>query len=206
MQYKICEKCGRRYKRKFCEFCDRESKFNEEDYYHLLTPRIARDLKQINIDIDPDELNRLNQGGGLFIVGKVGSGKTLYAAKMMMEWLRRSYIEIGKAKECLFITIPDLLDRIRRSYWQEQEDETLKMCYSNNLLVLDDLGVEKISEWVNEKLDQLINYRYEQLYPTIFTSNLGGKEIANRIGDRIPSRIQQMCEKKKMNNNDHRLK
>ena len=74
-----------------------------------------------------------------------------------------------------------------------------------DFLILDDMGTEKITDWVNEKLYQIINYRYENFKSTVLTTNLSGDQLADRLGERIPSRIAQMCLSKKMEDKDYRL-
>jgi DNA replication protein DnaC len=61
------------------------------------------------------------------------------------------------------------------------------------VLILDDLGAEKASEWVAETLYILIDDRYGNMKPTVFTSNYSPSELAERLGDRIVSRIMEMC-------------
>ena len=61
------------------------------------------------------------------------------------------------------------------------------------MLILDDLGAEKVTEYVRQSLYTLINKRYLDNLPTFFTSNLSLDEIAARLDDRISSRIFEMC-------------
>lgn len=77
---------------------------------------------------------------------------------------------------------------------------------ARKLIVLDDIGAEKASEFVEEFFYLLINTRYENVHPMIFTSNLPLSALAERIGDRIVSRIKEMCEIVKIDGNDRRLK
>ena len=72
-------------------------------------------------------------------------------------------------------------------------DEIIEQAKKVELLVLDDLGAEKPSEWVVEKLFQVVNYRYNEMLPTIFTSNLSPEELENRIGERTVARIIEMA-------------
>ena len=64
-----------------------------------------------------------------------------------------------------------------------------------SILLLDDLGAErKPTEFTEEINFRLINWRYENHKPTLITSNLVPKEIAERLGDRVTSRLIEMCE------------
>lgn len=206
MKERKCKKCGRMYRRPQCEFCAREARFNPDKYIHYFTPRIARDLHNLDIKVNEKELSYVRQGGGLYIVGATGCGKTLYAAAMMLESIRLTFIEQTPPSQHYFTTVPNLLDEIRQSYKDNTEHEILSKYYSNQFLVIDDLGIQKVTDWSLEKLYQIVNFRYENLSPTIFTSNLGGQRLAEMLGERIPSRIEQMCMVKKMEDVDKRLK
>jgi DNA replication protein DnaC len=73
-------------------------------------------------------------------------------------------------------------------------------------LYIDDLGAEKNTEFVEETLYYLINFRYENHLPTFFTSNLSIKELAERSGDRLASRIAGMCDVIELKGKDKRIK
>lgn len=77
--------------------------------------------------------------------------------------------------------------------------------FDPQILILDDVGSEKVSDWTIETLYHLINDRYENNKPTIITSNLSLKELAEKVGDRIPSRIAEMCEVIKIEGKDRRI-
>jgi DNA replication protein DnaC len=204
-EMKKCNKCNRSYSREYCDYCSRESRWNFNKSIKSFSPRIQQDLTNIDIEVNQNELTHVRRGGGLYLTGPVGCGKTLYAAKMMSESIRLTYIEQIGPKLHTFINVSHVLDVIRSSY-DSESTETFDHYASVDFLILDDFGVEKLTEWSVEKLYQIINHRYEFLMPVIFTSNLTVSELAERIGDRIPSRIEQMCIVKKMKEIDYRLK
>lgn len=71
--------------------------------------------------------------------------------------------------------VPDLLDHLRATFRPESEasgDEQLEQVRSVALLVLDDLRTESLTPWTREKLYQLVNHRYTERLPTVFTSNV----------------------------------
>lgn len=72
------------------------------------------------------------------------------------------------------------------------------------LLIIDDIGSEKSSEAVIVKLFQIINDRYEWMYPTTYTSNLDLNELSDKVGDRIVGRIVEDCEIIKLEGNNKR--
>ncbi|EKD46442.1 MAG: hypothetical protein ACD_67C00234G0001, partial [uncultured bacterium] len=75
-----------------------------------------------------------------------------------------------------------------------------------HLLVFDDIGAEKSSDWVQETLFVLINHRYEQMLSTILTTNCTLDELATRVGKRITSRLIEMCRCIRMDGEDWRIK
>jgi len=87
----------------------------------------------------------------------------------------------------LFLTVPDLLDTLRAAY--DSEDTTFERRFddvrSAQLLVLDDFGTQHASGWAQEKLFQIMNYRYINKLPTVITSNL----LLDEMDDRIRSRL-----------------
>ncbi|MFD1274905.1 hypothetical protein ACFQ51_35035 [Streptomyces kaempferi] len=72
------------------------------------------------------------------------------------------------------------------------------------LLLVDDLGAAKSSEWTEEINFRLVNHRYENQLPTIFTSNVLPKELADRVGDRVSSRLIEMCDRVVIQGTDRR--
>lgn len=121
-----------------------------------------------------------NPTGWLLFMGTYGSGKTHLAAAIANQVLQQ-----GKA--VLFLTVPDLLDWLRYSFGSqeinfEQRFEEIRNIY---LLVLDDLGTQNATPWAEEKLYQILNYRYVHRLPTIITSNQELVEIEGRIRSRL---------------------
>jgi DNA replication protein DnaC len=123
---------------------------------------------------------------GMYVYGPVGTGKT-HALYALAKLIRANGYEV-KVKN-----VPDWLDSLRSNYErsnseQEIKDELRDEC----VLILDDLGSEKQTEWTNEIMYRLVNNRYEQIRPTIFSGNLDLEEVAQKYGDRIASRIFEM--------------
>ena len=135
---------------------------------------------------------------GLFFIGPPGIGKTHISVAL----LRHAVEEKGATG--LFCDVPELLKTIRNTYnpvMRTAEVEVLRPVMEANVLVLDDLGKEKTSEWVEETLNLVVNTRYNHKRTTIFTSNF--EETADktdldsllvRVGFRMHSRLYEMCE------------
>lgn len=120
--------------------------------------------------------------GWLFLVGSSGCGKTHLAAAI-------ANARISRMDRALLVVVPDLLDHLRSAFKPGSEiayDERFEEIRQHPLLILDDLGAENDTEWANEKLFQIINYRYNAHLPTVFTSNL----VLAGLPPRIKARIQ----------------
>ena len=136
-----------------------------------------------------DKLSEHKENGeGLLFYGSPGNGKTRCAIAIGKEVIRAGY----KAK---FKPIPFLLDEIRSSYNSKETDEenVIKPYKQVDFLLLDDLGAEKWTEWVEAKLYQIIDYRYRNCLPVIITSNLQGDEIKDTVGYRAFDRLLEIC-------------
>jgi primosome component len=155
----------------------------------------------------------LDGGSGVFLYGEKGTGKTKLAAIIANERARAG-------KPVLFASVPDLMADIRASFDGGKTAETVQAVKETLFLVLDDLGSEKMSEWVGEQLFCIVNHRYNEMLPTVVTSNYnptqiirrmatvdrGGNVIDDMQGQRIMSRIYGMCERVEIKGADWRMK
>lgn len=127
---------------------------------------------------------------GLFLWGPYGSGKTGLAVSTMRR--HQEHTE----EPALFIRVPDLLDSIRATYSpgsESSEDKVMAALRDLTLVVLDDIGAERPTDWVKEKLYTIIGHRHDAMLDTIFTSNLTLEALAEQIGERTVHRIAEMC-------------
>lgn len=149
---------------------------------------------------------------GLLFMGPQGIGKTHLAVGIIKKLIRQ------KSIPCLFCTFPELLKEIQNSYnpnTQSSEMSILEPILDTQVLVLDELGAQKPSDWVRDQVAYVLNYRYNENKVTIITTNFmdhgaeGSKPVvtdslAQRIGDRIRSRLFEMCKDIKMDGKDFR--
>lgn len=156
-----------------------------------------------------DEFPVVNRG--LFFLGDPGVGKTHLAAAILKQ------VIVTRGARGLFYDTRDLLKVIRGTYnavVKTTELEVLRPVMEVDLLVLDDLGAEKTSEWVEETLNLIVNTRYNERRVTIFTSNYpdlppdSNTEVLSlhdRIGFRMRSRLHEMCDFLDLEGADYRM-
>ena len=143
-------------------------------------------------DFKESVVNNVDAGVNLYIWGKnTGCGKTSWACKIMGYYFRKIAFSSGLENEGLYIYLPTFLDDLRNSYSNPSPefDEELYMVKHCNLLIVDDIGAEKLTEWVRERIVSIINIRVSNNLSTIYTSNLSPNDLREEMGDRIASRI-----------------
>ncbi|MEV5604410.1 ATP-binding protein [Streptomyces sp. NPDC052299] len=138
------------------------------------------------------------EGPSLRIVGPTGTGKTHQAYGAI-----RTLLAAGVRLRWEAVTAADLYARLRPrpGFDSERDLQSLMRC---PLLLLDDLGAAKTSEWTEELTYRLINHRYDHLRPTLITSNLTTDALRAALGDRVASRLAQMTERVTLEGEDRR--
>ena len=150
---------------------------------------------------------------GLLFVGPCGVGKTHLSVAILKALLARH------ETSARFVDEAELLRSLQHSYGQDSqssEEELLAPLHRAALLVWDDLGTGRPTEWVRETIHTIINYRYTNQLLTIFSSNWKLPEkstaeglsreptLSDRIGERLYSRVLEMCEIVEMKGPDFR--
>ena len=150
------------------------------------------DWKRINLPLEQQEnlreafhnaqeFAKSPEGRWLVFRGDNGCGKTHLAAAIV------NYRYQNK-KPALFIVVPDFLDHLRSTFSPESQisyDQLFESVKNAPLLVLDDLGKQTTTPWAQEKLYQVINYRYNAKLPTVITTNLEEEEMDSPILSRF---------------------
>jgi len=168
-------------------------------------------------------------GTGLLLTGSIGVGKTHLAVGILKELIQE------RGVQGLFCDYRELLKEVQNSYNQSvsaTELEVLRPVFEAEVLVLDELGASKPSEWVWDTVAHILNSRYNDRRTTIITTNYpnegsllsappkrggsansrdlenGTKDLTlgDRIGDRMWSRLQEMCVVIEMQGEDFRQK
>lgn len=142
-----------------------------------------------------------HSGHGVIFSGDVGTGKTHLAYALLLELLKEGVTGLAT-------TVPDLMDDLRpkkgeTSERQSRQIETLKTV---DLLLLDDLGAQRDTPWVTERLFIILNARYNNMLPTIITSNERLETLEKIPGwKRIVDRIVEMCSVVVMDGESYRV-
>jgi DNA replication protein DnaC len=139
-----------------------------------------QEVSSLHVAFTASEEFARNLKGWLLLEGAYGCGKTHLAAAIANH-------SVQNGTPTLFITVPDLLDSLRFAY--NDPETTFEARFEDirnaNLLVMDDFGTQNATPWAQEKLFQIINYRYINKLPTVITTNLVLDEIESRIRSRL---------------------
>ena len=144
---------------------------------------------------------------GILFTGPVGIGKTHLAVSILKGLTERGF-------PCLFYEFGALLKEIQDSYnpnTKTSELAVLAPVLNAEVLVLDELGASKPTDWVRDTMAHIINTRYNDRKATIFTTNYPDERqndreetLEDRIGVRLRSRLFEMCKTIEMKGNDYR--
>lgn len=162
-------------------------------------------LRGVYADAECDEgrmaFERFQRGRGTYLWGLPGRGKTYAAAACARLAVLHEY-------KTRLVTAKALLDQVRAEY-DGRERDALKRAERYDLLVLDDLGMERPTEWAMETISGLIDARVAEGKPIVLTSNYALGELRERWGGmegaRLVSRIAGACERVEVKGEDRRL-
>lgn len=188
-RYPVCSK----------ECQDELDKRKQEAYYQKEVTNIPFKYREIVYEGD---LATKRFKENLFITGSSGTGKTVLAAEIAKQCIKNK-IKIR------WISYPEFIMRLQGLFREDREspfDEAERIANFNGVLIIDDLGANKVSEWVRQITYYIVNEREQRMLSLIITSNFDLKEIADQIDVRISSRIAGMCNLVKLRGEDKRLR
>lgn len=134
----------------------------------------------------------------LLIVGGYGSGKTHLAASIANKLMDNGI-------PVLFDTFSGHLNKLKTEF-NGGKSIYLEQMQNVDMLILDDVGKEKHSEWSQSIMFDVINYRYEHLYPIVMTTNLSNTELSEHLGSAVWSRLCEICNGVRTVGSDYRKK
>ncbi|OPX87756.1 MAG: DNA replication protein DnaC [Pelotomaculum sp. PtaB.Bin104] len=178
-------------------------RFQQRTFENFKETPANKQALEIALDYAERFEHKFLAGQGLIFTGTVGTGKTHLAAAITLHLL-------NQCRSVILGTVTSLLGRIRQTYdddARETERQVLDQLIDVSLLVIDDLGKEKPTPWVEQMLYEIINARYEANKPLVITTNTSLKDIEARYkntGPAIVSRIIEMCQGVRMDGADWR--
>jgi DNA replication protein DnaC len=149
----------------------------------------------------------------LYLYGGVGSGKTGLAWSLLKARLEYEYdYEQSPRQYPSWANVIELLDQAKAAMSAGDQESPIRALYDSALLVLDDLGAERPTDWALDAISALVQHRHSARRPNIVTSNYSPSELAKRlghadpvIGQRIVSRLVDNCVKVRLDRPDLRL-
>ena len=183
---------------KLCQICTLKGKTSASEQLGSLDLELLKKMTFKNFDykrlnLPPQERENLEQAfnlarsfaestqGWLVFLGTNGCGKT-HLAVAIANHLR------NEGKSVLFVVVSDLLDHLRSAFSPDSRvsyDDLFEKVKKAQVLILDDFGEHAATPWAQEKLYQLINYRYNARLATVITTCLSLDEIESRISSRM---------------------
>ena len=154
---------------------------------------IDAEVENLSEDLKNLIQKAIEEDKGIFIYGNTGVGKTYF-----LEAIANAKRANPENFVALLVEFRDAMQK--GSYFEKLQDFTNK-----EYLFIDDIGAEKLSDFVLEFLYLVVNKRYENMKRTILATNLNLKEFEERYGERILSRIAEMCVIHELAGDDKRI-
>ncbi len=187
----ITAKIPKRYEK--CHFHNYKARNSSQDHGFQYASRLAMEFPAVE--------------RGLILMGDVGVGKTHLAVSILKGLTERGF-------GCLFYEFGSLLKEIQGSYnpiSKTSELNVLSPVLDAEILVLDEIGASKPTDWVRDTMAHIINSRYNDKKLTVFTTNYSDKPksdreetFEDRIGVRLRSRLFEMCKTVHITGDDYR--
>lgn len=212
---KVCGSCAEQFKTDdyYATFCSPKCKETAQTKY--FKERAEKEIKAVipikyqSIECDRKDLMDEYKNMNLFITGEAGVGKTVLMASIAKNL-------ILKNKAVKWISYPafimELQDRFKRDRVEGMNridtpfELAEKIAMFNGWLCIDDIGAEKLTDYVRQITYFIINEREQRMLPLIMTSNFSLAHIDQMIDPRVSSRIAGICENIRLTGKDRRLR
>lgn len=201
----ICRECKKEFQPDdpYTEICG--DKCKEERSSRENKERIEREIHRIlpkkYWDIESDRSTDGVKDKSFFLWGNIGAGKSVYMATLAKKYIRE-HVDVD------WISYSKFIMRIQNAY-RNKEESPFKiaeaMASSYGVLCIDDLGAEKLTDFVRQITYFIINEREERCLVTLITSNFSLADIDTQIDPRVSSRIAGMCKVLKFSGKDRRI-
>jgi len=146
----------------------------------VLKAQTTTQKKVIKYFIDNFTKRPLEQSTDILLFGTVGTGKTYLSCAFAIELINRRGIEVK------YVTEYDLLEAFFRKEYQKFDNFK-----KAQILILDELGKRELAEWQRVQLEELLSYRFNEMLPTIYISNLTENRFREFIGERLADRLKE---------------
>lgn len=184
---------------------EQEKKWNTTKRKEVIEKTFTPIIQEILFDVNNSPLKPIKNINSQFITGDTNKGKTIYAAFLLLEAHKQWYLKTNNLSRLqnnryLMVSFPAILRELKQTYSDPTKNEydVMDKYVNAEILIIDDWGVSKLTEWVYEVFYYLINSRYEHKRTTIITSNSDIETLSKNWDDRILRRIISMCNGKQI--------
>lgn len=168
---------------------------------------VPQNADQIAVVKALDESLKAGAVKSLVLVGDPGVGKSHLAVALLTEHIKRN------RKYGMFLSVTDLFLRLHREMNASKQGDhqadgrpgVLEEAMQQDILLLDDLGSERPTAYTRDTIYSLLDHRYTHELPLIVTTNLRGGKLSEHVGERLYSRLAQMCRTVEVVGRDYRL-
>ena len=184
-------------------FCSDKCRVIYEEKFYLKRFKVMP-VKFRDIKCDKPEIVKQGVDKSMFITGTVGTGKTVLMAGIAKEVLK------DEERIVRWICYPDFIMELQNGFNKEKGEDTPydiagETASYPGTLCIDDMGVEKMTAFVQQMTYYIINYREQEMLHTLITSYFNLQQIEEQIDERVSSRIGGMCKIIRLTGKDRRL-
>lgn len=194
------------------------------DYLYNESLMSQKQRQYVSLFVDPDgtdaeafsKLKRIEEHIETFVEGgnniylhslTCGNGKTAWALRMMQAYIEKIWYKSDLRCRVLFVNVPRYILALKDTFnntTSDYVDHIRKNIFEADLVVFDEIGTKALSVWEHEQILNLVNTRLDLSKSNIYTSNLTGVELREKVGERLYSRIVNLSENVELFGKDKR--